>query len=76
MFRNSEAKIPALFDARASSPVVSYQRLGGTCSLCISRTEVGMITTITDCHYNDTWLHGAFYRLQIMGEFYRNDYRN
>ena len=34
-----------------------------------------MITTITDYHCIDTWLHGAFGRLQIMGEFQRNDYR-
>jgi len=40
MFRNSEAKITAFFDARASSPVASYQHFGRTGSLCISRAEV------------------------------------
>ena len=69
MFRNSQAKITALLDARASSPIARYQRLGGTCSLCISRAEVGMITTLTEYHCNDTCLHGAFGRLQIMGAF-------
>jgi hypothetical protein len=68
MFRNSEAKFIELFDVRANSPIASYQRFGGICSLCISKAEVGMITTITDYHCNDIWLRGAFGRLKIMGE--------
>ena len=69
MFRNSEEKNHCFFDARASSPVARYQLFEGTCSLCISRAQVGMNTTITDYHCNETWLHDAFGRLQIIGEF-------
>lgn len=68
IFRNSEAKVSALFDVRPRNIVSSYQRFGGTCCLSIWRVEEDMITIVTNYHFNDTRLHCAFGRLQIMGE--------